>query len=163
MREVETKGLTDISEFKKNSHKIRLQELYKSLDNMDGIEDALNTRRTFYRQKRAEFISIFRLKSGWLISDVARFLNKTVDEIVAIENGSIAINDDEFFKLCHLINAMNEVNVFHEKIEEAFRSGLRDSRRKIEGTLKQYGLVFAYDHQKDQEERGCVLKFPTKR
>lgn len=153
------KKISDLGKYRNGSHKVALQAFYATLDSLNGLEADPEIRQSFFRKKRGEFISIFRRKSGWEINEAARFLGKTDGEMIAIEDGHLPLTDRDFFKLCHFIGAVNEVNVFIEKLEEAAQAGLRKARGEMAATVKSYGINFASSHQKDLEEPGKILQF----
>ncbi len=87
----------------------------------------------------------------------------SADKISNIEEGQIRIEDALFFRLCHFLEATNEVSVFLEKLEETFRSGLSQARKESASLLAGHGFRFSDPDKYAHLERGKVLPFGHKR
>jgi hypothetical protein len=152
-----------LDEYKEQSFKGQLRNLYSALEKIkpgNCPEDRVAHARRF----QGQFISIFRQKSNLLFIDVSSLTGIKPEKLYCIENGEIRIEDSEFFKLCHVLGATNEVSVFLERLEEAFTPGLRDARRNSSETLAALGFTFASHPPKAtlQSSHGKVLSFGKK-
>ena len=155
-----TKPKTPISlfDYRNQSFKAKLRDLYSDLEKFEP-EKISDVRIDSTREFQGRFISIFRQKSDLSLTDIANLTRIDPERIATIERGETKVEDSEFFRLCHILGATNEVSVFLEKLEEAFTPGLRDSRRHLAKSLAIKGFTFASHPMKNppNESRGIVL------
>lgn len=121
-------------------------------------EQEIESRVRFFRRMKGQFIRLFRLKSKLTVQEVANSLGVSAENFERFEDGGFAIPDPQFFNLCAIVGAQNEVIVFIERIEEACQAGLRDLRVDLADALLYQGVVFA-DQEKYESEKGRIIQF----
>jgi plasmid maintenance system antidote protein VapI len=156
-------NVSDLSHFRTFSFRGRLNALYSVLDETEFSRDAtFDERRCFGQKMQGEFIAIFRQRTNYLHRHLAEILQMTVDKIYEFEEGRTKMEDVLFFRLCHFLGATNEVSVFLEKLEEAYRPGLSEARKKSANILASHGFRFSDTDKYDSTGMGRVLPFGPK-
>lgn len=137
--------VVNFTDFKKSSHKSKLNDFYYSLENECSHSDLnTETKKCLFNKFRGKFILIHREKENILTKEAAAFIGLPLEDYSALELGSLSMSDHTFFRLCNYLNAANEVSIFFERIEEAFDPLKRKARYELAITLKnQFGIRFA--------------------
>ena len=156
-------NIKNLNEYKDQSYKAQLRDLYSELEKVKP-ENCIEARLASARRFQGRFVSIFRQKNNFLFIEVSNLTGITPERLYCIERGETKMDDREFFKLCHVLQATNEVSVFLEKLEEAFTPGLRDARRSSAKSLADLGFTFAsHSHRSTpKSSQGKVLSFQFK-
>ena len=154
-------NIFSLKSYREGSHKSVLREFYFSLDNQGiHLETDINIKRKFFKKQRGRFIAIHRNNRSIGIDDIAKKFDFSLEEYISIENGSFALSDAMFFRICHFLKVDNEVSVFLEKMEEAFKPKVKEGRIQMAKAIKQqFGIQFADSSKYDTSKKGQVLSF----
>jgi hypothetical protein len=164
--------LSDLKQYRQRSLKHSLEDFYRELSERAAplvlrdkplTEDQIEIRAQAYREMRGKFVALHREKSNRSVDDISQQLEWSSTYYDAFEKGNVPCSDAEFFKLCSLVGANQEVSLFLEKIEEALNPVLCESRRLNAELLKSHGFGFADSAKYDKSEKGKVIAFVKKK
>jgi transcriptional regulator with XRE-family HTH domain len=164
--------ISDFRQYRSGAFRVKLRSLYNEISSFSSrqefskrnlTEDEIEFRARFFRRIKGEFIRIFRLKCKMTPEAVANFIGLTVADLEQFEAGDLPLPDPQFFKLCELVRAHNEVSIFLERLEEALNPGLAKHRTDIAESLKAYGFKFADPEKYQSSDKGVIIRFPKQK
>lgn len=136
-------------EYEEISYRRQLKSLYRELDETTlSYEQGVELRKNFFKKMRARFIHVCSLKRNMSLIEALNSLEISNGFSSDIESDLQNLTDRQFFYLVTFLGCARETSIFIEKIEKAMTPGLREDRRKLESTLKKYGIRFADSEDK---------------
>jgi len=154
------KSIIDLNFHRKTSFKCRLGQLYSRMDHIVATENMDTvTKKNLCRANLGKFLKIFRESKHLSISEVSEKSKISLDRLTNLEEGKSEIPSSMLFRIYASIGAIQELDVFLEKMEECLNPNLKKSRRELAPTLLSYGLRFVDKDKYQSDEKGQVLVF----
>lgn len=142
-------AIINMFEYEEVSYRRQLKSLYRELDETTlSYELGTELRKNFFKKMRARFIYVCSLKRDMSLIEALNSLEISNGFSRNIESDLLYLTDRQFFLLVTFLGCAHEISIFIEKIEKAMTPGLREDRRKLEATLKKYGIRFADSEDK---------------
>lgn len=120
-----------------------------------------NDRKYFYPANLGEFLQLFRKHNNLSLLDVSQKTDLTEYQLKQIEDGFVSPCESLLFRLCDLVGANQEIEVFLEKIQEAIDPRLK-IRKHIAEELLKYGIRSADDGIRTQSKSKVIRLNPNK-
>lgn len=142
-------AIINMFEYEEISYRRQLKSLYRELDETTlSYELGVELRKNFFKKMRARFIHVCSLKRDMPLIEALNALEISNRFSTNIESDLLHLTDKQFFHLVTFLGCAHEISIFIEKIEKAMTPRLREDRRKLETTLKKYGIRFADSEDK---------------